>query len=89
MTTDRLKNVELLPIWKKNATNAERFRELAPLAEKNPEKFDKWVLIYCEDNAERFKIRFEQGDNTRTSDCFGVLSAGAQHIFEVTRKDKT
>lgn len=86
MSEDRLANVELLPIWKKNATNAERFRELALLAEKKPELFDKWVLVYCEDNNQRFKIRYEQGEDTRTSDCLAVLSAGALHIFESTRK---
>jgi hypothetical protein len=81
-------NVELLPIWKKGATTAERLHELALLAEKKPELFDKWVLVYCEDNDQRFRIRYEQGENTRTSDCFAVLSAGAMHIFEHTRKEQ-
>jgi hypothetical protein len=48
--------------------------------------FDKWVLVYCEDNDQRFRVRYVQGDNTRTSDCLAVLSAGTMHIFEDTRK---
>ncbi len=81
-----MSNVELLPIWKKNASDGDRLRELACLADKRPEQFDKWVLVYCEDNDSRFKVRYLSGDKTRTSDCFAVLSAGQQHIWEETRK---
>lgn len=78
--------VETLPIWKKNAPVHERLYELAELAREKPEFFDKWVLVYCEDNANRFKTRYMQGEGTRTSDCLAVLSAAQMTIFEETKR---
>jgi hypothetical protein len=78
--------VDYLPVWKKNATTGERLRELALIADKHPDWFDKWVIVYCEDNDQRFKVQYMQGEQTRTSDCFSVLQAGIQHIWEDTRK---
>lgn len=77
-----MKNVELLPIWKKNASDGDRLRELALLADKKPEQFDKWVFVYCEDNDKRFKVRYISGEKTRTSDIFSVLAAGQQHVWD-------
>lgn len=37
-----------LPKWKKNATAYERLSELALLAREQPEKFDKFMLVYQE-----------------------------------------
>lgn len=79
-------NVEYLPIWKKGATAAERLRELAFIADKHPDWFDKWVIVYCEDNTQRLKVHWMSGEQTRTSDCLAVLSAGSMTIFEETRR---
>lgn len=78
--------VDYLPIWKKGATAGERLRELALIADKHPERFRKWVLVYCEDNDDRFKTRWMQGEETRTSDMFAVLTAGIQTVWEETRR---
>lgn len=78
--------IDYLPIWKKNATPGERLRELALIADKHPERFQKWVIVYCEDNERCFKTRWMNGEETRTSDCLAVLTAGVQTIFEETRK---
>ena len=75
-------SVDYLPVWKKNATAAERLRELAFVADKHPEYFEKWALIYCEYNDQRFKTRWMSGSDTRTSDCLAVLQAGILTIFE-------
>lgn len=80
------KNVVLYPNYKSGSTTSERLIELAQLAEKHPERFDKWVLVYCEDNEQRFKIRYQSGPKTRTSDCFAVLAAGQQFIYDDTEK---
>jgi hypothetical protein len=80
-------SIDYLPVWKKNATTGERLRELALIADKHPDWFAKWVLVYCEDNDKRFKVRYMQGEETRTSDCFAVLQTGLQHIWEDTRRD--
>lgn len=79
-------SVDYLPIWKKNATTGERLRELALIADKHPERFRKWVLVYCEDNDQRFMTRYMQGEETRTSDCFAVLHAGMQTIWDETKR---
>lgn len=79
--------IDYLPIWKKGAPIHERLQELAEVARKHPEQFQKWVLVYAEDNDQRFKVRVMQGDETRTSDILAVLSAGAMHIWEETRRD--
>jgi len=79
-------NVALLPIWKKNASAGERLRELAQLADKHPVWFEKWVLVYCEDNEERFVTRTCSGESTRTSDKIAVLEAGKLDIWEAARR---
>jgi hypothetical protein len=39
-------NVDYLPIWKKNATPEEKFMELALIARKHPEKFNRMIVVY-------------------------------------------
>lgn len=78
--------VDYLPIWKKGATTAERLYELAMIAEKHPDQFQKWILVYCEDNDKRFKTRYVQGEETRTSDCLAILSACTLTLFEDTAR---
>jgi hypothetical protein len=80
------KTVDYLPIWKLNATAAERLQELALIAAKHPEQFQKWIIVYCEDNDDRFKTRYMQGEQTRTSDCLAILSACAFTLFEDTKR---
>lgn len=79
-------SIDYLPIWKKNATAAERLYELAQMAAKHPDLFDKWVLVYCEDNDQRFKVRSISGEGTRTSDSLAVLQAGILDLWEKTIK---
>lgn len=80
-------NIATLPIWKKDALAHERLYELAELAREKPEFFQKWVIVYCEDNDKRFKARHMQGEGTRTSDCLAVLQAGINTIWDNCRRD--
>ena len=41
-------SISVLPIWKKDATAAERLSELASYALANPERFDRFVICYRE-----------------------------------------
>lgn len=41
-------DVTFLPVWKRGATAAERFEELAMYARKHPERFDKLLVLYVE-----------------------------------------
>ena len=40
--------VHMLPIWKKDATAAERLSELSIYAQENPERFQRFVICYQE-----------------------------------------
>lgn len=79
MTTD---NIEFLPIWKQGATAEERLLELAMVARKHPEKFNKFIIIYQENNeknnstSERF-VNF----NANTTECLGLLRLGEMSII--------
>lgn len=79
-------SIDYLPIWKKDAPAHERLYELAEIARKHPERFAKWVLVYCEDNDKRFMTRWMNGGDTRTSDCLAVLQAGLHTIWDDTSK---
>jgi hypothetical protein len=79
-------NVELLPVWKKGGTAGDRLREIAMVADKFPEQFQKFVVIYAQDDEQKLIYRYMNGDGTRTSDCIGLCQAGAMHIYESTRK---
>lgn len=81
-----MSNVTVLPIWKRDAPAHERLYELAELARQKPELFQKWVIVYCEDNDQRFKVRTMEGTGTRTSDCLAVLQAGILDLWEATRR---
>lgn len=74
--------LDYLPVWKRGATASERLYELAQIAAKHPEYFDKWVIVYCEDNEQCLKVRTISGTGTRTIDSLGVLTAGIQEIWE-------
>lgn len=78
--------VVTLPIWKKDAPAHERLYELAELAREKPEFFQKWVIVYCEDNDKKFMARYMSGEQTRTSDCLSVLEAGKLTIWQETQR---
>lgn len=78
--------ISTLPIWKEGASTCERLYELAELAREKPELFQKWVIVYCEDNDKRFKTRSISGPGTRTSDSLAVLQAGILELWESTKR---
>jgi len=74
--------VDYLPIWKKNATTGERLRELALIADKHPERFERWVIVYMEIPAGQFRVRHMSHEGSKTIDCLGILDAGAKKIWD-------
>jgi hypothetical protein len=78
--------IDYLPIWKKDAPVHERLYELAEIARKHPERFAKWVLVYCESTEKNFTTRHMTGNETRTVDALGVLQAGIQQIWNDTHR---
>lgn len=79
-------SITTLPIWKKDTTACERLYELAELAREKPELFQKWVIVYCEDNDKTFKTRSVSGEGTRTSDSLAVLQAGILDLWDRTKR---
>lgn len=45
---DAMSNIDYLPIWKKDGTASDRLYELAAMAVKHPERFERFVLCHVE-----------------------------------------
>jgi outer membrane biogenesis lipoprotein LolB len=80
-------SIDYLPIWKKGAPTHERLYELAEIARKHPERFARWVIVYCEVDDKQFVTRTMSGEQTRTLDCLGVLQSGMQRLWYDSHKD--
>lgn len=74
-----LDNVEYLPGWKKNGTVADRLDELAMIARKHPERFDRFVLVYVE--------RLETGNSKYRTHAHGCNFSEAIGLFEAGKMD--
>lgn len=69
--------ISYLPVWKANATPAERLRELAYMAEKHPGDFAKFVIAYTETLPdERTKTRCH---------CYGLNTIEAIGTMEIAK----
>lgn len=44
-------SISVLPIWKKDATLAERLEEMASYIRASPERFSKFMMVYMEEKA--------------------------------------
>lgn len=76
--------ISYLPVWKANATPAERLRELAHMAEKYPERFDNFVIAYTERvDADRVKTNYHCF-NLRTTEAIGMLEIAKVRLYEDT-----
>lgn len=70
MSTD---NVDFLPIWKRDSTPDEWLMEVAAIARKYPERFNKAVFIFvATDPGGRETTRFVTR-NLNTRETFGTL----------------
>jgi uncharacterized protein YeaO (DUF488 family) len=80
-------NVDYLPIWKKDATPAERLEELSLMARKNPERFQRFALVFVEklDDAGRVHVRsFEHGCNV--PEVIGLYELAKLHYFNESKR---
>lgn len=78
-----LDNVRVFPKWNKQATAAERFRELAAMAEKNPELFERTVI--------GFMGTKENGDyyvNYTLTNCDGIELLGLIELVKIKVHDR-
>jgi hypothetical protein len=82
-------SVSFLPVWKANATPAERLYELAQVAEKHPEDFQKFVIVYVEDRkTSKSHVTYTRFHcfNTSTFEALGILENGKLKLFEDTNR---
>lgn len=79
-------NVDYLPIWKEGATAEERLLELAMIARKHPERFDKFVIGYQESFEDGATKTRYMTFNTETISALGLLRMVDYEILEFTRR---
>lgn len=84
MAKPRASNIELLPLWKKNATPHERMMEVAHVAREHPEKFGHAVVIYIEDTGTGSVVRYA---NTKmsTMELLGILRMTENEVLAVSQ----
>ena len=89
-TGDRVTaSIDYLPIWKKDATACERLQEIAEIARKYPERFDRLLVVYesvpdTSDGGNTTKIRYAcNGCDTTT--LLGLIEEAKEEIHVVTR----
>lgn len=83
-------SVTSLPIWKRGATAAERFEELAQLAREKPERFAKVFVVYVEllpipvggEHSPTVTRYITAGVNT--SEAIGLIELGKYHLLKYT-----
>lgn len=80
MTND---NIDYLPVWKANATPEERLQELAQVARKYPEQFEKFVLVFQEVNKEEdTALERLHIFNMTSIEVLGMLEMGKYRLLE-------
>ena len=70
-----MSNLSVLPLWKKDATAAERLHELALYAQANPERFSRFVICYRE--------KLPNGNVQYRNLCFGCDLDQQIGMFEI------
>ena len=74
--------VDYLPIWKRKATAAERFNELAAVAAKHPERFSKVAIIYEEKLPDDRTVVRQISSGCNTTEVLGLLHLGQVKVLE-------
>ena len=78
--------IDYLPVWKKGASVHERLYELAEMARKHPERFDKWLIAYQELRPNGNTLaRVLFGDTTMTSDAIALLAVTQHDLMHDSR----
>lgn len=78
-------NIDYLPIWKKGATAEERFMELALMARKHPERFERILVVHQEDIADTKTITRYCCHGVTTTELIGLLHMAEWEIKDVVR----
>ncbi len=71
--------VESIPVWKRGATPQERLLELAQFAAENPGMFEKFVILYMQDEEGTFCVR-SMRHNCSLVEGMGIISVASFDI---------
>lgn len=82
--------IDFLPIWKKRATVGERLRELAFMADKNPDKFANMVVAWSNDFAspDGLSVRYVTApDEMRVVETLGLLKMMEYRLLKLVHHE--
>jgi len=79
-------SIDYLPIWKKDSTAEEWFLEIAAVARKYPERFEKVCVIMQETlaNGNTLDRNFSRG--VRTTELLGMLELAKTDLIAFARR---
>lgn len=83
--TPGMENVIMLPVWHKGGA-AEWFREMAVIADLNPERFNKVVLCYEEALENGRNLNDYYCHNVTTTEMLGILELSKDQCMTRTRR---
>ena len=78
-------NLAFLPVWNKHSSAADRFRELALMAERDPSKFEKVAIIWegAAEKDSQSKTDYSLV-NCNTTELIGLIELGKFAILRYT-----
>ena len=77
--------IDYLPIWKRDATPADRFDELCAIARKHPERFNRIVVVYEEVLPNKNSVVRQISANCSTTETLGMLELGKVQLLQDTQ----
>lgn len=82
-------SIAYLPVWKKNATAAERLSEVEAIARVHPDRFASMILIYesAEDSDGCTTVRYACS-GLDTNQILGLLEQAKEEVHVQTRRKR-
>ena len=76
-----MSKIAAIPVWKKNATAAERLQEVAMMALEKPERFVRVVILYEEITDDGIISRQAFSEGITTNEALGVIDAAKLDMY--------
>jgi len=77
--------IDYLPIWKKDATACDRLHEVAEIARKFPERFNRLLIAYEETLDDGSTMTRYSCNGVDTTTLLGLLEQVKEEVHVVTR----
>lgn len=78
--------VQYIPVWKRDATGAERMQELAQVASEKPHEFKKVFVIYIEELPDGCTRTRTISAGCSMHEALGMLAEATHEVIEETRR---